>query len=186
MQAKDLSEGSRWWHMQYKSLNPLPFSPVPKRPHSGWQSRHPLSRPFIITLTHDPITSFAVTTPMYMPSAYAFSRLQFYELSSPAQHYLANVARLVPPSYHPDPNVVKEKRSQLAVALYRSLQGVDMAMIGFFWRLALYGTSSTIPVVPVTRLFRSRMKSDYKKSSGSSSLSVRSIWMILCPNSTHQ
>ncbi|KAH7923158.1 hypothetical protein BV22DRAFT_1093424 [Leucogyrophana mollusca] len=65
---------------------------------------------------------------IYVPSPYAFTGLSFLELPPLVQHYLTNVARLVP-SGNCDVDALQDERSRLSLALFRGLQGVDIALV---------------------------------------------------------
>ncbi|EGO00472.1 hypothetical protein SERLA73DRAFT_181080 [Serpula lacrymans var. lacrymans S7.3] len=68
------------------------------------------------------------TPPIYEPHAYAYAGLAFSQLPTIAQHYLTTVARLMPPAAY-DPSAIHEERSRLSLSLFRSLQGIDIAMV---------------------------------------------------------
>lgn len=70
--------------------------------------------------------SFAV--PIYEPSPYVFSGLTLDQLPLLARYYLADIAEVLPPALY-EPELLAARRSQLALALFRSLQGVDMALV---------------------------------------------------------
>ncbi|KDQ54288.1 hypothetical protein JAAARDRAFT_38446 [Jaapia argillacea MUCL 33604] len=64
--------------------------------------------------------------PIYQPSPYSYSGLKLHELPLLAQHYLETIET---PHSALDVSFIQSKISELSVALFRSLQGVDIAMV---------------------------------------------------------
>ncbi|KAF9241858.1 hypothetical protein BU15DRAFT_60754 [Melanogaster broomeanus] len=70
------------------------------------------------------------SVPVYQPSPYTYVGREFNQLPIVAQHYLAAVAQLMPPiAYNPDPEAIPNQRWFLAEALFRALQGIDIALV---------------------------------------------------------
>jgi len=70
----------------------------------------------------------AFLPPVYDPEPYAFTGLRLQELPHFCQHYLADVAQLLPPRMLA-PDAVKHERHRLVLSLFRSLEGTSISLI---------------------------------------------------------
>ncbi|EIW83106.1 hypothetical protein CONPUDRAFT_152147 [Coniophora puteana RWD-64-598 SS2] len=70
----------------------------------------------------------AFLPPVYDPEPYTFTGLHLQELPHFCQHYLADVAQLLPPRMLA-PDAVKHERHRLVFSLFRSLEGTSISLI---------------------------------------------------------
>ncbi|KIJ68075.1 hypothetical protein HYDPIDRAFT_83455 [Hydnomerulius pinastri MD-312] len=102
------------------------------------------------------------SVPVYQPAPYTYAGLEFQQLPIIAQHYLADVARLMPPvAYNPDPDSIPNQRWFLAEALFRSLRGIDIALV--HKRLEAYQASREAELSPSLSVIEDASKKDEKR-----------------------
>jgi len=100
------------------------------------------------------------SAPVYEPAPYAYCGRAFHELPPLAQHYLSEVACLMPPATH-SPSAIEDERSRLALSLFRALQGIDIALVDK--RYEAYHVAREAQASPTTQWFHSALRKDEER-----------------------